>query len=160
MANNPSKVKLDLAAGLRRAITRLGRRLRAERSANALSATKLGVLSYLFRIKECSPGAIAKAERLQPQSLSKLLAELEAEKLTSRIKDRRDGRQSILKITQKGRDALLRDMQERDAWLASAIACLSETELEVLRISAPIIEYLADFRGGFDENGAPVNETT
>jgi DNA-binding MarR family transcriptional regulator len=145
MTNNPSNVEVKLVADLRRAITRLSRRLRGERSANTLSASKLGVLSYLFRNQRSSPGAIAMAEHLQPQSLSKLLAELETEELISRIRDRSDGRQSTLKLTQKGRDALVRDMRERDVWLASAISYLSVTELEVLRIAAPIMEYLADY---------------
>jgi len=134
-----------LAAEVRRGVTHLSRRLRAERSADALSANKLLVLSHLYPNKECSPGEIASGEHLQPQSLSKLLAELESEGLTVRSKSPADGRQSVLKITQKGRSALQRDMRERDLWLASALQHLSETELQLLHITARIMERLAGF---------------
>jgi hypothetical protein len=45
---------------------------------------------------------------------------------------------------QAGRDALTRDMDERDRWLSRALATLSDTELHVLQIAAPIIERLAN----------------
>jgi DNA-binding MarR family transcriptional regulator len=132
------------ASDLRRSITRLNRRMRAQRSLDALSANKLGVLSYLYHRDNSSPGEVAAAEHLQPQSLSKLLAELESEGLTSRSKSQTDRRQSVLTITQAGRDALKRDMDERDRWLSLALATLSDTELHVLQIAAPIIERLAN----------------
>ena len=136
---------LGLAIDLRRSVTRLGRRLRAERSSDALSANKLCVLGYLYPNRECSPGEVAAAEHLQPQSLSKLLAELEEEGLMVRSRSSRDGRQSILKITQKGKDSLRRDMSERDIWLAAAISSVSETEAQLLQIASGILERLADY---------------
>ena len=136
---------LALATDLRRSVTRLGRRLRTERSSDALSANKLCVLGCLYPNRECSPGEVAAAEHLQPQSLSKLLAELEAEGLMVRSRSSRDGRQSILKITQKGKDSLRRDMSERDIWLASAVSSISETEVQLLQIASGIIERLADY---------------
>ena len=142
MKGNPN---LAFATDLRRSVTRLGRRLRAERSVDALSANKLCVLSYLYAKRDCSPGEVAAAEHLQPQSLSKLLAELEAEGLTERSRSSRDGRQSILKITQKGKDSLRRDMGERDIWLAAAISSVSETEVQLLQIASAIMERLADY---------------
>ena len=132
------------ASDLRRSITRLNRRMRAQRAFEALSANKLSVLSYLYHRKSSSPGEVAAAEHLQPQSLSKLLAELESEGLTSRSKSQTDRRQSVLKITQAGRDALKRDMDERDHWLSLALATLSDTELHVLQIAGPIMERLAN----------------
>jgi DNA-binding MarR family transcriptional regulator len=134
-----------LAAEIRRGVTHLSRRLRAERSADALSANKLLVLSHLYPNQECSPGEIASGEHLQPQSLSKLLAELESDGLIVRSKSPADGRQSVLKITPKGRSALQHDMSERDLWLASALQHFSETELQLLHITARILERLADF---------------
>jgi len=144
-----------LAADIRRGVTRLSRRLRAERSADALSANKLCVLSHLYPNKQCSPGEISSAEHLQPQSLSKLLAELESEGLTVRSKSPADGRQFVLKITQKGRRALQHDMSERDLWLASALQHLSETEVQLLHITARIMERLADF----DVNSSQAQES-
>jgi DNA-binding MarR family transcriptional regulator len=70
---------------------------------------------------------------------------LESEDLIVRSKSPADGRQSVLKITPKGRTALQHDMNERDLWLASALQHFSETELQLLHITARILERLADF---------------
>ena len=153
-------VSPQLAADIRRGVTRLSRRLRAERSADALSANKLCVLSHLYPNKECSPGEISSAEHLQPQSLSKLLAELESEGLTVRSKSLADGRQSLLKITQKGRSALQHDMRERDLWLASALQHLSETEVQLLHLTAQIMERLAALDGNSTQVQEPMISQT
>jgi DNA-binding MarR family transcriptional regulator len=131
-------------ANLRRAVTRLSRRMRAQRSTHALSANKLGVLSYLFHHEGSSPGEIATAERLQPQSLSKLLAELESEGLTTRVRNVNDRRQSVLSLSEAGREMLRQDMKERDRWLSLALSNLTETEGQVLQIAVRIIERLAE----------------
>jgi hypothetical protein len=43
-----------------------------------------------------------------------------------------------------GRLALERDMAERDAWLAGALASLSATERGVLELAAELMERVAD----------------
>jgi hypothetical protein len=50
-----------------------------------------------------------------------------------------------LDISAEGRAALTGDMQQRDVWLAKAMADeLSATEQEVLRLAAKLLERLAD----------------
>jgi hypothetical protein len=44
----------------------------------------------------------------------------------------------MLAITPAGTEELVRDMAHRDAWLISALAGLTETERQVLRISLPL----------------------
>jgi DNA-binding MarR family transcriptional regulator len=59
----------------------------------------------------------------------------------------RDRRQSPVAITEKGLEALNHDMQQRDAWLAAAMAeRLSPTECEILRLAAQLMERLANPR--------------
>jgi DNA-binding MarR family transcriptional regulator len=130
----------ERAAEIRQAVTRLARRMRAGRSPEALSSNKVSVLSHLLRRGPATPGELAAAERQQPQSLTRVFAELELAGLVSRSRDDRDRRQSLLAITDHGRDALARDMAERDAWLAVALAGLTETELDVLRLAASLME--------------------
>jgi DNA-binding MarR family transcriptional regulator len=50
----------------------------------------------------------------------------------------------VLTLTEDGRRALERDMAERDAWLATALGTLSETEREVLRLAGALMDRLAD----------------
>jgi DNA-binding MarR family transcriptional regulator len=135
---------LGIAADTRRGVIRLARRLRAERPPEALSANKVGVLGYLYRYGPHTPGEITAAEHQRPQSLTRVFAELEASGLISRTRSQRDGRESVLDLTPPGLESLTRDMAQRDLWLASVIAGLGETEAEVLRLAAAIMERLAD----------------
>jgi DNA-binding MarR family transcriptional regulator len=129
---------------IRRAIVRLNRRLRTAGSNSTLSAGKLSALGFLYTHSLCSPGDLALAERLQPQSLTRLLSELERDRYITRVRSNEDRRQSLLEITQEGKLVFLRDMHERDQWLMQAISHLSDTERQVLQISAKIMNRLAD----------------
>jgi DNA-binding MarR family transcriptional regulator len=134
----------DAVADIRGGVTRLGRRLRAERSEGALSANKVSVLGHLHRRGPATPGEVAAAERQQPQSLTRVFAELEADGLITRAPGTRDRRQSVIALTAAGRHALDADLAERDAWLAQAVAGLTETEQEVLRLAGRLMDRLAD----------------
>ncbi len=130
---------------LRRAVVRLNRCLRSAGTDQTLSANKLSALGFLHTNSSCSPGELATAERLQPQSLTRLLSELEGDGFISRVKSDKDRRQSLLKITPKGKAALIRDMHERDEWLGEAISHLNEVERQLLPVIASIMNRLAEF---------------
>ena len=78
------------------------------------------------------------------QSLTRPLAELEADSLVERSPDRHDGRRTVLRVTSAGRDALRADMRLRDQWLTRALTGLDEEELGILRAAAAILERLGD----------------
>jgi DNA-binding MarR family transcriptional regulator len=135
----------EAASVVRRAVMGLGRRLRAERPPDSLSATKLALLGHLYRRGPTAGVALAELERIQPQSLTRVLADLVEEGLISRRPDPDDGRRQLLEITPDGRAALTGDMQMRDAWLAKAMDSeLSDAERELLRTAAKLMERLAD----------------
>ncbi|HEY3953362.1 MAG TPA: MarR family transcriptional regulator [Streptosporangiaceae bacterium] len=132
------------ATEIRQGVTRLSRRLRSERPSGGLSSSKLSVLSYLLRSSPATAGEAAAADHQQPQSLTRVLAELERDRLITRTRDEQDRRQSLLTITEAGRQALRRDMAQRDDWLASALTGLTETERELLRLAARLMDRIAD----------------
>jgi DNA-binding MarR family transcriptional regulator len=134
----------DVAPVLRAGVLRLARRLRVERDRSALSNAKVAVLSHLARVGASSPSRISRDERQQPQSLTRVFAELEAGGLIERHPDTGDGRQSMLALTERGRAALAADMQLRDRWLTDAMNGLSPTELGVLALAAGIIERIGE----------------
>jgi DNA-binding MarR family transcriptional regulator len=140
--NNLSTEQIE---DVRRAIVRLNRRLRAASTDSTLSASKMSALGFLYSHSPCSAGELATAERLQPQSLTRLLSELEGEGYITRVKNREDRRQSLLEITSAGKNILVRDMRERDRWLTEAIVHLCDTERQLLPIAAKIIHRLAEF---------------
>ncbi|MEU6229724.1 MarR family transcriptional regulator [Streptomyces sp. NPDC047042] len=132
------------SAEIRQGVVRLARRLSAERPAEGLSLNKSSVLAHLRRNGPMSAGALAAADHQQPQSLTRVFAELERDGLISRARDERDGRQRVLELTEAGRDALAEDMAWRDAWLDVALADLTETERQVLLLAARLFRRLAD----------------
>jgi DNA-binding MarR family transcriptional regulator len=139
----PADPLLAVAADVRRGAMRLARRLRAERPAGALSGNKVSVLAYLYRHGPATPGDVAAAECQHPQSLTRVFAELELAGLISRARSERDGRQAMLSLTQAGREALARDMAQRDRWLAAALADLTDAEAQILRVAATLLDRLA-----------------
>ena len=124
-------------------MARLARRLRAERPPDSLSSNKVGVLSHLHRYGPSSPGEIAAAEHQQPQSLTRVFAELETDGLVRRTPNEADRRGAVLELTGTGAKALRQDMAHRDAWLTSALDNVTDLEVEVLRLAAGIIDRLA-----------------
>ena len=139
-----AQAALLAAVALRRGVTSLGRRLRLERTATAMTALELSVLGHLNRRGSLSPGELADAERVQPQSLTRTLAALHDAGLTSRQPDPADGRRSLLAITEHGQAALRTEMQQRDTWLATAMAAeLTATEIGLLRLAGPLLDRLA-----------------
>jgi DNA-binding MarR family transcriptional regulator len=133
----------DDVAAIRGGAGRLARRLRAERPEGALSGTKVGVLSHLYREGPSTPGVIAAAELQRPQSLTRTFHELQAQGLISRSRSRVDGRESVLTLTRTGRAALVRDLAGRDAWLAEALGTLTPAEAAILRVAATLMDQLA-----------------
>ena len=88
---------------------------------------------------------LAKAERLQPQSLSRLIAQLERDALIKRRPGEQDRRTLILEITAAGRRALSRDRIARRAWLEGAMRrVLMPGEREMLAHAAVAMLRLAD----------------
>jgi DNA-binding MarR family transcriptional regulator len=118
--------------------------MRAERLPDALPTGRLGALALLYRAGPSTPGAMAAALRVQPQSLTRTLAALEAEDLVTRSRDAADGRQALIELTQRGFEVMARDVAHSDAWLRERMATeLNETEREVLRLAAALMDRLA-----------------
>jgi DNA-binding MarR family transcriptional regulator len=139
---------LEVSAVVRRGVASLARRLRGERPEHGVSLAKLSVLGRLYRLGPMSAVELASRERIQPQSLTRLIAELEQGGFIKRRDDETDGRRVQIELTPGGKDVLLRDLRQRDAWLALAMSSeLSETEQQLLRLAAQLMERLADAQG-------------
>ena len=103
------------------------------------------MLGHLNRRGALTPGDLAAADRIQPQSLTRTLTSLDASGLISRQPDPSDGRRSLLAITAAGISVLRSEMNQRDRWLAAAmVAELTETERELMRLAGELMERLAD----------------
>ena len=133
------------ARALRRGTSELYRRLRAERVSHGLSPSKLSILGRLALSGPLTVTALAAKERVQPQSLTRTLADLEESKLIIRRQDQTDRRQSLTEITRLGEYLLRNDARRQAAWLAVAMSSvLTPAERELLRVAAQLMRQLAD----------------
>jgi DNA-binding MarR family transcriptional regulator len=125
-------------------VIHLGRRLRLERPAHDVTLLQLAVLAELNDTGPMTPGQLAAAQRVQPQSLTRVLATLTGRGLIARQADPGDGRRALLAITEAGHQALRRDADARDRWLAQAMATqFTPTERELLRLAGELMDRLA-----------------
>jgi len=129
----------QLAAALRDSITRLNRRLRQARPIGDLTITQLSALTSLELNGALTPRELADAERVQPPTLTKIVAKLEERGLVQRTPHPTDGRQVILAATGSGRAVILEHRRARDEWLARQLAALTPEERETLGKAAEIL---------------------
>jgi DNA-binding MarR family transcriptional regulator len=132
-----------LASALRLAVMRLARRMRTERADTSLTLSQLAALATLERSGPLTPGELAAAERVQPPSMTRLTASLEAAGLVTRTDHPRDRRQVLLGASPAGAALVREDRRRRDAWLAQRLRDLPPEDLEVLRRAAVVLERLA-----------------
>ena len=135
-----------LATALRISVSRLARRLRVERQAEgltSLSDTQLAALAVLDSHEEMTPGELAEHEKVQPPSMTRVIAVLEERGLAMRAPHPTDRRQVVLTVTEEGRALVGQARRRRDAWLAKRLKELTPAERSILRAAAPVLEKLS-----------------
>jgi len=131
------------AVRLHAATTRLGRRLRALAPPAELTAAGLSVLGLLVRHGALAPSAIAAHEGVRQQTLTRLLADLEAAGLVRREADPDDARRTLLSLTKEGARRLGAQVRQREATLEQAIADLPAADRRRLLDACELLEELA-----------------
>jgi DNA-binding MarR family transcriptional regulator len=133
-----------LAGDLGGAVVRFSRRLRRERPEYAdLSLSHLSALGSLERAGTLSPGELAAVERVQPPSMSRIVAHLVESGLVVRSAHPSDGRQAVLEVTNAGQALVAANRHAREAWLAQQVEGLSSAQRDTLREAAALLDRLA-----------------
>jgi len=132
-----------LASELRLGVMRLARRLRLERSDDAMSLNQLAVMGTLERHGRLTVGQLAAHEKVRPPSMTRTVACLQESGHVQRAPHETDGRQVVVELTELGRVRVLADRRRRDAWMAQRLKELTKAERDVLRAAAPILDRLA-----------------
>jgi DNA-binding MarR family transcriptional regulator len=121
--------------------------MRAERVAQGLqpelSDTQLAALAALEKHPAMTPSELAEHEKVQPPSITRVIASLEERGLIQRMPHSTDRRQVVLTVTDQGRDVVKKLRKLREAWLAQRLRELSPVERAVLREALPILEKLS-----------------
>ena len=139
----PQRTDADLASSLRISVMRLARRLRLEKSTDALSMNQLATLGTLNRCGELTVGELAGIEKVKPPSMTRTVNSLAEAGLVTRSPHPTDGRQVMVALTPAARQVLDEDRRRRDAWLAKRLAELSPEQRALLRDVAPLLEEVA-----------------
>jgi DNA-binding MarR family transcriptional regulator len=121
--------------------------MRAERAAQGLqpelSDTQLAALATLEKHTAMTPGELAEHEKVQPPSMTRVIAALEERGLMQRMPHPTDRRQVVLTVTDHGRDVVRQVRRLREAWLARRLRDLTPAERATLREAVPILEKLS-----------------
>ncbi len=137
---------LATANDVRRSLAEFARRMRALRDNHGVSASKLSALGRLHRAgRPLSVTELARCEGLQPQSLTRIIADLEADGLVVRRQNKNDRRQFDIAISKAGDELLTRDARRQNEWLVSAmVEKLTPAERAILALAAELLDRLAD----------------
>jgi DNA-binding MarR family transcriptional regulator len=130
----------ELASVVRLSVLRTARRLRSQRVNTEIT---LSQVSALVTVRKCGPmsaGEVAAAEQVQPPSMTKILASLEAAGLIDRTAHPEDRRQSIISITAAGQQLLEDEARVRDEWLAVKLSDLSDEDRDKLLQAVDVLD--------------------
>ena len=134
---------VQLAAQLRDSITRLNRRLRQTRPIGDLTIAQISALQSLDAAGALTPRELADVERVQPPTMTRIVARLEERGLVQRTPHPTDGRQAILAPSPAGRELLTVYRRTRDEWLANRLGSLTPEERDTVLRAADILGRIA-----------------
>ncbi len=135
----PTLASASLAADLRVAVTRTTRRVRAERSSEAITDGQYSVLAKIDCDGPQTPRVLADHEHVQPPSMTRTVNALVEAGLATRADHPDDGRQVLVDITDAGRAEIKETRRRRNAWLARQLADLTPQERDTLAEAAAIL---------------------
>jgi DNA-binding MarR family transcriptional regulator len=134
----------ELAAQLRPSLLRLTRIVRNQRVDMSVTLTQLSAMGTLHKRGPMSAGDLAACEKVQPPSMTKVLASLEERDLVRRDPHPSDRRQAIIAITDAGVALLDSERRSRDEFLSQRLSQLTPDERAVLRNVIPVLDKLAE----------------
>ncbi|MCA2190033.1 MarR family transcriptional regulator [Nonomuraea cavernae] len=124
-------------------MARLNRRLRRQAAVHSLTPTQFATLAAVERHSGITPGELAELEKVQPPSMTRVVAALEARGLLSRSPHPTDRRQVTVTVTEEAQRLLKEERRRKEAWLTRQLKELTPQERAILRQAAPILEKLS-----------------
>jgi len=134
----------DDVTNLIAAISLLRRRVQEAVLPKDLSWTQIAVVARLAKDGPATTSDMARAERMKPQSMGSLIAELEGMGLVKRRPHPGDKRQRLIELTADGITAQKAVRAEKITWLAQAVAKLSNAERTILFSASEIMKSIVE----------------
>lgn len=132
-----------LGGELRVALTRISRRLRAQRGEADLPEGRFGVLTVLHKHGAMSPGELAEHERVKPPSMTRAVNALVEMGLVEKGEHASDRRQVVVRLTDAGAREVKETRRRRDAWLTQQLSSLTPDERETLARASELLTRIA-----------------
>jgi DNA-binding MarR family transcriptional regulator len=136
----------ELASRLRLVVTRTARRLR-QQSDPGLSPTQAAALATIESAGPLTPSELARIERVQRPTISRVTARLGEAGLLERLPDELDGRGARLRVTPEGRRTLRALRNRKTAYLAERLERLDPEDRAVLARASGLLERLLEDEG-------------
>src|SRR5215207_4291670 len=134
---------VELASHLRIALARTARRLRQE-AGTGLSPSQTAALATIERHGPLTPSELARMERIQRPTATRIVGRLEDAGLVERVDDPADRRSFTVSATADGRGLMQKLRTRKNAYLARRLRGTSEEDLETLERAAEILEELLE----------------
>jgi DNA-binding MarR family transcriptional regulator len=145
-----------VAAQLRAVTVGLIRRLRSTASPGDLTWSQESALLKLETGGPQTISQLARAEGTRSQSMGAIVASLEAQGFADRTADSKDGRQSIITVSDAGQRALDEARAVKQDWLAERLTHqLDQREQGVLAEAVALLQRIVDFTAGPPPAGPP-----
>jgi DNA-binding MarR family transcriptional regulator len=142
-SRSSSRSPATVGGDLRVALTRVSRRLRAERGEADLPEGQFGILTVLHKHGEMSPGSLAEHERVRPPSMTRAVNTLAELGLVEKVEHATDRRQVVVRLTEAGVREVAETRRRRDAWLTKQLSTLTGEEREILAGASELLIRIA-----------------
>lgn len=139
-ADASSDGAMALADRLHSAAIHLLRRLRVQDDASGLSAPRLSALSVIVFRGPLTLGELARAEQVQPPTITRLVQELERDGLVRRRVDPGDRRVQRVQATRAGERLLQAGRARRVAALTESVRSLPAADRKLLERATRVLE--------------------
>ncbi|WP_084316849.1 MarR family winged helix-turn-helix transcriptional regulator [Actinospica robiniae] len=132
-----------VAADLRLVVVQLLRRLREQAPGSDLTKSQSTVLGLLETLGSATATELAKAQGMRPQSMAAIVAALQSFGLVAGAPDPRDGRKTVLSLTEKAREEFRTGRLAKEDWLTSAlVATLTPEQIAQVAEVVPLLRRL------------------
>lgn len=142
-AERPNAEDAAAVNTLRIGVVRLARRMRQRGRLGELGLAELSALGTLHRCGPMTPGELARAEHVQPPSMTRIIAQLTERGLVRLEPHAEDRRQKTVTPTEHAEEMIGASRAQSNAWLAELIGGLDAEEWAALRAAAPVLHKLA-----------------
>ena len=133
----------ETAARLRRAVTRLNRKLRYS-ALGGVTPAQASMLASINKLERPSLGDLALAEQIQPPSVTRLVKDMMKAGLISSASDPSDRRSTRVRLTAQGRRELTAIRQRKTEFLERKLLALSPVDQRQAEKLVSFLEMLSE----------------